>query len=112
MTAYIAPPPVKTNANYKGFTPTPSTHEKNHRLRFCALSEALLAIRLRCCVPNVIEINALEAPGRATFLIRTGSISVLKGSKRVPRYALLEDAIFKVVRFTRHCSRYFSFLGF
>src|SRR6266481_5862235 len=29
MTAYIAPPPVKTNPNYRGFTPTPSTHE-NH----------------------------------------------------------------------------------
>src|SRR6266404_6006385 len=27
MTAYIAPPPVKTNPNYRGFTPTPSTHE-------------------------------------------------------------------------------------
>src|SRR6266436_3448594 len=30
MTAYIAPPPVKTNPKYRGFTPTPSTHE-NHR---------------------------------------------------------------------------------
>src|SRR5216684_9325001 len=29
MTAYIAPPPVKTNPNYRGFTATPSTHE-NH----------------------------------------------------------------------------------
>src|SRR5260370_37154301 len=29
MTAYIAPPPVKTNVNYSGFTSNPSTHE-NH----------------------------------------------------------------------------------
>src|SRR5712671_1519962 len=34
MTAYIAPPPVKTNPNYRGFTPTPSTHE-NHVVVVC-----------------------------------------------------------------------------
>src|SRR6266852_365896 len=141
MTAYIAPPPIKTNANYKGFTPGPSTHENYvnestiHRSALLAgnilgssnnsfvaaegqqlfrkhASELNIAIGLRRCVPNVIEITALEAPGRATFLIRTGSISVLNGSKRDPRYALLEDAIFEVVRFNRHCSRYFSLLGF
>src|SRR5260370_1325591 len=40
MTAYIAPPAVKTNPNYRGFTPTPSTHE-NHAMNQSSIAPLL-----------------------------------------------------------------------